>query len=63
MSTSVEPHSERPNCYRVKTITDLDEIFNWLYLNGVDFWVVEVGYTGHVFQIRNNQELFKLRWL
>lgn len=52
-----------PNCFTVKTITELYEIVIWMEQNSVDYWHVSSGPEGQGFQVKSNVEWFNLKWL
>ena len=51
-----------PNCYLIRSSADRSEIYRWLHENAVDHWMVSSGSNGYVIQIKDNFELFTMRW-
>ena len=61
-STSYPGWNNYPT-YRVSTFKDWQELCFWMYKNKVEHFLLSSGSTGYIFQVKENNEWFTLRWL
>jgi len=49
--------------YRVSTSEDWWELCQWMSKNSVKYFLLSSGSPGYIFQIKENNDWFTLRWL
>lgn len=49
-------------CYHVRTHEDYHEVMGWCSLSATETFLLSSGSSGYVFQIKDNQDWFELRW-
>lgn len=48
--------------YRCRTQEGYQEVLGWMRRNGVREFLLASGACGYIFQVRDNQLLFEMRW-
>ena len=56
-------HGYGPHTYAVSTRMEWNKMFRWLEDNKVNYWLVSISPREYMFQIRDKQDWFILRWL
>jgi hypothetical protein len=52
-----------PGIYHCPNSQDFVEVEQWMKQTDVEYFMLQMGYGGYVFQVKSNHDWFVLRWL